>query len=330
LTKDPAAPRPPQARGGPLQRGRTNPRPEASPWAVSRPGGRDVAILAVAVLGISMSAPLTALVAAPFLAIAFWRNAAGAAVLLPVLFTRERRGLAGLRPRQLVGAVVAGLFLAAHFAAWLPSLSMTTVGASTALVTTTPIWTALAARLSGVRLPGAVWAGLALAVVGVALIAGVDFGVSLRALAGDGLALAGGVFAAGYVLIGARARQRLSTSVYAVVCYSVCAAAVAVGAWVAGVPLAGFGARDWWLIAAITVCAQLFGHTLLNLVVPTVGPTVVSLAILLEVPGALLVALVLLHQAPPLLALPGMAAVVAGVGLVVRAGRPATVVEPGT
>ena len=40
---------------------------------------------------------------------------------------------------------------------------------------------------------------------------------------------------------------------------------------------------------------------------PTVG-----LAILLEVPGALLVALVLLQQLPPLLALPGMALVVVG------------------
>jgi drug/metabolite transporter (DMT)-like permease len=65
-------------------------------------------------------------------------------------------------------------------------------------------------------------------------------------------------------------------------------------------------------------------------VVSTVGPTIVSLAILLEVPGSLVVALVLLHQAPPLLALPGMAAVVVGVTLVVRASRPATVVEPAT
>ena len=302
----------------------------SSPWVLSRPGGRDLGIMAVAVFGISMSAPLTALFTASFLALAFWRNAAGAAVLLPVLLTRERRTLSGLRPRHLASAAVAGLFLAAHFAAWLPSLSMTTVGASTALVTTTPVWTALAARLSGVRLPGAVWVGLALAVVGVALIAGVDITVSLRAVAGDGLALLGGIFAAGYVLVGARARQRLSTSAYAVVCYSVCAVVVAVAAWIAGVPLAGFAARDWWLIAAITVCAQLLGHTLLNLVVSSVGPTVVSLAILLEVPGALLVALVLLQQAPPLLALPGMAAVVVGVGLIVRASRPATVVEPGT
>jgi drug/metabolite transporter (DMT)-like permease len=279
--------------------------------------------MAVAVAGISMSGPLTALVTAPVLAIAFWRNAAGAAALLPVLLTRERRTLAGLRPRDLGTSALAGLFLAGHFASWLPSLSMTSVAASIALVTTTPIWTALIARISGVRLGARVWWGLVLAVVGAALIAGVDVTVSLRALAGDGLATLGALCASGYVLAGARARQRLTTSGYAVVCYSVCALAVAVASLVAGSPLAGFPARDWLLIAAITVCAQLFGHTLLNLVLSSVGPTVVSLAVLLEVPGSLVVALVLLHQLPPLLALPGMAAVVAGVALVIRGSRPA-------
>jgi drug/metabolite transporter (DMT)-like permease len=297
---------------------------------VTRPGGRDVAIMAVAVVGVSFSGPLTAMVATSFLAIAFWRNAAGAALLLPVLLLRERSTLHGLRPRDLVSSVVAGLFLAAHFAAWLPSLSMTTVAASTALVTTTPIWTALAARATGVRLPGVVWCGLVLAVVGAALIAGVDVTVSWRALAGDALALLGALCAGGYMLAGARARERLTTSAYAVVCYSTCAVAVAGAAAVAGVPLAGFSARDWWLIAAITVCAQLLGHTLLNLVLSTVGPTVVGLAILLEVPGALLVALVLLQQVPPLLALPGMVAVVIGVGLVIRGSGSPTVTEPVT
>jgi drug/metabolite transporter (DMT)-like permease len=297
---------------------------------VQRPGGREFAIMGVAVFGISMSGPLTALVAAPALAIAFWRNAAGGALLLPVLLTRERATLRGLRLRHLGSSVIAGLFLAGHFAAWLPSLSMTSVGASIALVTTTPVWTTLVARLSGVRLPVQVWWGLLLAVVGAALIAGVDVTVSTRALVGDGLATLGAIFAAGYVLAGARARQRLATSAYTIVCYSVCALAVAGAALVIGSPLAGFSARDWLLIAAITVCAQLLGHTLLNLVLSSVGPTVVSLAVLLEVPGALIVALVLLQQVPPLLALPGMAAVVAGVALVVRASRPTTLVEPAT
>jgi drug/metabolite transporter (DMT)-like permease len=300
----------------------------APAWAVHRPGSRDVGLMAVAVAGVSFSGPLTTLVVTSFLAIAFWRNAAGAALLLPVLLLRERSTLHGLRARQLVSSIVAGLFLAAHFAAWLPSLSMTTVAASTALVTTTPIWTALAAHFSGVHLPAQVWWGLVLAVFGAALIAGVDVTVSWEALAGDGLALLGALCASGYILAGARARERLTTSAYAVVCYFTCAAALAVAALVAGLPLVGFSARDWWLIAAITFCAQLLGHTLLNLVLSSVGPTVVGLAVLLEVPGALLVALVLLQQVPPLLAVPGMVAVVVGVALVVRASKPTTLVEP--
>jgi drug/metabolite transporter (DMT)-like permease len=302
----------------------------AGAWDISRPGGRDVALMAVAVVGVSLSGPLTALVVAPVLAIAFWRNAVGAALLLPVLLTRDRDDLRGLGWRDLRSSVVAGLFLAGHFAAWLPSLSMTSIGASIALVTTTPIWTALVARLTGVRFPAQVWWGLALAVGGAALIAGVDVTVGLEALAGDGLALLGAMFAGGYVLAGARARTRLATSTYAVVAYSTCALALAGAALAVGAPLAGFSARDWWLILAITVCAQILGHTLLNLVISSVGPTVVSLAVLLEVPGALLVALVLLQQVPPLLALPGMAAVVVGVALVVRSSRPTTLVEPAT
>jgi drug/metabolite transporter (DMT)-like permease len=286
--------------------------------------------MAVAITGVSLSAPLTALVTAPVLALAFWRNAAAAALLLPVLLTRDRGDLAGLRWRDLRSSVVAGLFLAGHFVAWLPSLYLTSIGASVALVTTTPVWTAVVARLSGVRFPAQVWWGLALAVGGTALIAGADVTVSLEAVAGDGLALLGAIFAGGYVLAGARARERLSTSAYTVAAYTTCALVLLVAALVVDAPLVGFAARQWWLILAITVCAQILGHTLFNLVLSSVGPTVVSLAILLEVPGALLVALVLLGQLPPLLALPGMAAVVAGVALVVRAGRPPTLVEPAT
>ena len=326
--KDPPAPHRSQARGGPLQEGHLA--ATAAAWELRRPGGRDTALITVAVLGISLSGPLTALVVAPALAIAFWRNAAGAAVLLPVLVTRERGTLTGLHLRDLRSSAVAGLFLAGHFAAWLPSLTMTTVAASIALVTTTPIWTALAARIAGVRLPAPVWWGLVLAVVGAALIAGVDFTVSREAVIGDGLALLGAIAAGGYVLAGARARERLATSAYTVVCYSVCAVVLAVAALLFGVPLWGFSARDWLLIAAITFVAQLLGHTLLNLVLSSVGPTVVSLAVLLEVPGSLIVALVLLGQAPPLLALPGMAAVVVGVALVVRSSRPTTLVEQAT
>ncbi|MBA2553835.1 MAG: EamA family transporter, partial [Geodermatophilaceae bacterium] len=116
-------------------------------WQLARPTGTEFGLLAVAVLGVSMSAPLTALAAAPALGIAFWRNALGAALLIPSAAGRLRRQ--PLTRRQFALCLLSGAFLAAHFAAWLPSVTLTTVAASTALVCTTPMWTTLAARLTG-------------------------------------------------------------------------------------------------------------------------------------------------------------------------------------
>ena len=81
-----------------------------------------------------------------------------------------------------------GLVLALHFGPWLPSLTMTSVASSTALGTTTPIWTALLLWLRGHRPPR--WSGWAwaLAILGVVILTGVDLSLSPRALPGTGCA----------------------------------------------------------------------------------------------------------------------------------------------
>ncbi|MDQ3715351.1 MAG: DMT family transporter, partial [Actinomycetota bacterium] len=282
----------------------------AQNWAVHRPSAKAWALLLIGVLGVSLSAPLTALLVAPALALGFWRTALGAAFLLPTAALRRGAEVRALRPALIGRCVLAGAFLAAHFGTWIPSITLTSVSTATALVCMTPIWTALAARIAGQRMPRIAWIGLLLAVVGTGVIAGVDVTVSAQAVLGDGLALVGGIFAAGYVLIGARVRTEISTTTYAICCYGVCAVLLGGIALVAGVPLVGFESRDWLLILAITLAAQLLGHTVFNLVVSEVGPTVVGLVLLLEVPGAALFALILVDQVPPALALPGLALVV--------------------
>lgn len=282
------------------------------------------ALLLVGVVGVSLSAPLTALLAAPALALGFWRTALGAAFFVPVAALRRRTEVSSLSAATLGRCALAGALLAGHFGTWIPSITLTSVSTATALVCTTPIWTAIAATIAGQRMPRVAWFGLGLAVVGTAIIAGVDLTVSRQALLGDALALIGGILAAGYVLVGARVREETSTTTYAMCCYGVAAVLLGVTALVAGVPLIGFELRDWLLILAITVVAQLLGHTVFNLVVADVGPTVVGLVFLLEVPGAALFALLLVGQVPPLLALPGLVLVVIGVALVVRAGDHST------
>ena len=84
------------------------------------------------------------------------------------------------------------------------------------------------------------------------------------------------------------------------------------------VRLGGYSGDAWLKIVAVTVVAQLLGHTLFNVVLRSTSPTVVSLAILLEVPGAAIVAYLWLHQHPPLTAVPGLVLLLGGLVLVSR------------
>ncbi|HEV2088145.1 MAG TPA: DMT family transporter [Cryptosporangiaceae bacterium] len=288
-----------------------------------RAGAGSWLLLAVGVAAVSTSGPLIAAIAAPALAIAFWRNALASAVLGPVTAVRRRDEVAGLDRRTVGGCLLAGVLLAAHFATWVPSVTMTSVATSTALVSTLPIWTALFAAATGRRVGALGWAGVLLAVTGAVLMTGADLAVSARALAGDALALTGGFFAAAYVTVGERIRRTVSTTVYTTICYPACALLLLVACLVSGARLGGYPASSWLLLLALTVGPQFLGHSVINRVLSALPATVVGVAILLEVPGAALLALVFLDQRPPTLAVPGIVVLLAGLALVVLTLREA-------
>ncbi|GAA4069947.1 MULTISPECIES: DMT family transporter [Streptomyces] len=281
----------------------------------------DLVLLGVALASVSLSAPLIAATAAPALAVAFWRNALAVGALTPVAWFKYRARLRALTRREVGLTLGAGALLALHFGLWLPSLSMTSVASSTALCTTTPIWTTLALRLRGHRPPALVWSGTLAACVGVLLLTGVDLSLSSRALAGDALALGGGIAAAGYVLLGAEVRRTVDTVPYTYLCYGTAAAGLLAASLVSGADLTSYDAGTWVKLAVLTLAAQLLGHSLLNRVVASLGPSVTSTAILLETPGAALIAALWLGQQPPALAYPALLVILAGLALVVRANR---------
>ena len=295
-------------------------RTEQSPESLRLPPARDAGLLAVAIAGVSASGPMMAATAAPALAIAFWRNAFGAGSAGLFAGLRHRAELAALDRRGWAVATLAGLFLAAHFATWVPSVKLTSVASATALVATQSVFTGVIAAVAGRRLPRPAWVGMALALLGTALIAGADFTVSARALGGDGLAVLGGLFAAAYVSAGAGARRVMSTATYTTICYGVCALGLLAACLTGGQPLGGYPGRAWLLIVAVTVSAQLLGHSLINVVLRSISATLLSLAILIEVPGAALIAAVWLDQTPPASAVPGLVLLLAGLIVVVRAG----------
>lgn len=299
----------------------TSTRPVRPDPALTRPGRADAGLLAVALVAVSTSGPLIAATAAPALAIAFWRNALGAGVMLPVALVTARDELRGLDRRERRLALLAGALLALHFATWIPALRYTSVASATALVATQPVWAALVAGARGAPVGRRVWVGIAVAMAGALLLTGVDLRLSAAALGGDLLAVLGGVFAAGYMVAGSEVRRSVSTTTYTAVCYATTAALLLVACLASGQALAGYSGADWLRLLGLTAGAQLLGHSLFNRVLRSTSPTVVSLSILLEIPGAALIAALFLGQRPPLLALPAGVLLVAGLGLVIRASN---------
>lgn len=282
----------------------------------------NLVLAAVAIVGVSASGPLMAYAAAPALAVGFWRNALGAAALAPFGWRRTLAELRTLdaRGRRTVG--FAGVMLAAHFATWIAGLRLTSVAAATAMVSMQLVFVVVIDRLRGVATSRQVLVGMALAIVGVLVITGVDFGLSTRAVTGDLLALLGGLTAALYLIAGSSVRTQLSTTSYAVSCYAVCAVVLGVACLVAGDAFGGYTSSTWLAIVGVTVCAQLLGHTILNHLLAVMSPGLISLLLLLEVPGAALLAGWFLDQRPPVGVYVGLAIILAGLA-VVTLRRPA-------
>lgn len=295
---------------------------DARSAAGSAPPTLDLALLGLAVVAVSTAAPLVRVAEAPTLAVAFWRNALALPVLGLVVAVRSRRELCRLDARERRLSVVAGLFLGAHFATWVPSLSFTSVASSVALVCTQPVWAAVIARWRGEYVPRLAWWGIGSAVAGAVVLSGVDLSIDPRALFGDLLAVVGGALAAAYVTVGAEVRRTVSTSVYALVCYAVAAGALLVICGIGRQPLAGAGydATTWLALVAMVAGPQLLGHTIVNRVLRTTSPTLVSVAILFEIVGSALLAWIAFDEVPPASAVPAALLIGAGVVLVVRAG----------
>jgi drug/metabolite transporter (DMT)-like permease len=172
--------------------------------------------------------------------------------------------------------------------------------------------------------------GIAISLVGVVVLTGIDVSLDHRALIGDSLALIGGMLAAAYVSVGESARQHVPTGPYTLVVYSVAALALGLTCVFGRIPLHGYSLHDWLLIIALTLLAQLLGHSLINRLLKTVSATVVSLGILFEMPGATILAWIFLDQALPLSLIPALLLLMAGLIVVVGgiAGRTELVEEP--
>ncbi|MFC7236130.1 DMT family transporter [Halosegnis marinus] len=281
-----------------------------------------MAALAVAVVAVSTSAILIRLSAAPSGPMAFWRVSLTWLLLAPLAY-RSRGEFGKLRGRDLLSALLAGVALAAHFAAWFESVDRTTVAASVTLVTTQPAFVAVgAAFLLDEELSRGTVIGILVALAGSALMSLdglLNPGTAPDPLVGNALALAGAVFAGAYVLAGRSVRQRVALVPYVTVVYVVCAGGLLAYTLALGDPLFDYPPREWALFLGMAVGPGLFGHTVINWALAHVESSVVSVSLVGEPVGSTLLALLVLSEIPGLITVAGGAVVLGGIYLTSRA-----------
>jgi drug/metabolite transporter (DMT)-like permease len=298
--------------------------------AHQRPSVPPALVLGVAILAMSWSGPLVRFTTAPALAVSAWRLTISTVFILLVLaFRRSAWQGVALTARELLLATLAGGLLAAHFWAWIASLSYTTVASSVVLVSMQPLFVAVLSVVWLRELPGRwQWAGIAVAVVGAAIIGWGDFAGGTRALYGDGLALAGAVFAAGYYVIGRSLRQRLDLWLYIGLVYGMAAVLLlGVVSLRADVALTGYARQDWLVFAALAAGPMMIGHTGVNYALRYVPAYLANLVTLGEPIGATLIAwlLVGINETPGPKFLLGGALVLCGIALgMARSGSKAS------
>lgn len=290
---------------------------------------RAVPVLVLAVFATAWAAPLIRLTSAPPLAIAAWRLTLASLILGPLFAaTGARREWHGIPPRDVRVALLAGVALACHFAAWIASVRLTTVAASSVLVSLSPVFAWVLSRVFLHEQPTRRQsAGILLAVGGAIVIAlGDARSGAAGALLGDALALLGAVCSAVYFVIGRHLRARLGLLAYITPVYGVAALVLLGWAAARGEAFVPYAARDWAIFAALALGPMLIGHTGLNYALRHVPAWGVGAAALGEPIGAIAIAWLLpaIAERPGPVALLGGAFCLAGIVLTLAsAPRPA-------
>lgn len=267
---------------------------------------------------------------APSLVIAAFRLSLASLILGPIALTRFRAELRALTRREWLLGGLSGFFLALHFATWISSLEFTSVASSVVLVTTTPLWVALFAPLFlRESITRAILGGMVLALAGGIIIGlseacawdgGLACGGAGQTESGFGLwgnflALAGAWMAAGYIMIGRNLRAKMSLIPYIFVVYGMAALVLIVLMLGAGQTPLGYPLETYAWMLALAVVPQLLGHSTFNWVLGYLPASLVSITLLGEPIGSIILAYFLLRESPSLLELAGGALILAGIYL---------------
>ncbi len=266
---------------------------------------------------------------APSLVIAAGRLSIATLLLAPFVLIRSWDEIRTIPRRTFGFLMLAGLFLGLHFATWISSLEFTSVASSVVLVATAPLWVAILSPIFlKEKINTVVFIGLAISLIG-SVIVGLNSACHIsggqvscisfssmfggRAFLGNLLALTGALCSGGYLMIGRRVRNTLSLPVYTFLVYGVAAVVLVLMVFLSGIKAAVYAPSTWLWIILLAIIPQLLGHSTFNYFLKSLSATFVSIALLGEPIGTVILAYLFLRESPTWLEIGGGILILAGI-----------------
>ena len=274
---------------------------------------------------------------APSLAIGAFRLLIAALILTPFALKNNIHEIKGFEKGKLALMCLAGLFLALHFSTWITSLEYTSVASSVVLVTTAPLWVAIFSPIFlHEKITKITILGIFIALIGsiiVSLGSLCDFSISSitckstgsifngRAVVGDFLALTGAFLSAGYLIIGRKVRKDTSLLSYTFVVYAVAAICMGILVLLMDVSYTGYSTTAYLLFIGLAIIPQLLGHSSFNYALKYKSSAFVSVALLGEPIGSVILAFLILKEIPVAAEMAGGLFILTGIYLVSRSSE---------
>lgn len=272
--------------------------------------------LGVGILSLSFSAMFVRWADAPGPVTAFYRLFFSIFLLLPFFWPRVKK-LPPIRSGLVIFPLLAGVFTACDLALWTASLSYTTASNATLLGNTSPLWVALGTWLIfKIKLSPAFWRGLAIALLGAALIMGTDFILHPRFGVGDVMAVFTGFFYGGYFLFTEKSRMSFDTVAHIWLVGVGASLTLLVINLLLGNPLLGYDRNTWLVFLATAIVSQLIGYMSLAYALGHLPASIVSPTMILQPVVTTILAIPLLHEIPGMWQAIGGAIALVGIYLV--------------
>ena len=248
----------------------------------TKPSSLPYLALIVGIICLSFSAMFGKWANAPGPVIGFYRIGLATLILLPVFLYQKRKNGVKIPKAVLLLPFLGGIFTGLDHGTWNSSLRFTSAANATLLGNTAPLWVALLSWLVfKQKLRSLFWLGLALALGGAVVVLGSDFIRHPTIGIGDLLAIAAGVFYAGYFLVTERGRQKLDTLTYVWLVDLVATITLLFVSLGMRMPLSGYPTQSYWAFLGAALVSQVggylsIGYALGHLPASIVSPTLIG------------------------------------------------------